>query len=186
MKLFKKIFNTKRRVLLLAAAALVSLTVGGVFGYIMAQTEPIANNFNPVAVTCKVEENDFQGVVKENVCIRNTSEIPAYIRVATVATWVDPDGNVLAKAPVEGIDYAVVWGTENWAKGSDGFWYYTKPVAAADATTQLINTMAVNQAPEGYQLRLQILAVAIQAEPDRAVTQAWGVTVDENGTITPN
>lgn len=183
MRIWKRITNRKRRVLLLAAVAVIVFSAGGVWAYIAAQTPEIANTFQPVTVTCQVVEK-FDGALKENASVRNTGDIPGYIRAMTVATWVDEDGKVLSTAPVEGVDYSVQWGNNGWLKGSDGFWYYTKPVAPGENTPALITTMTANQAPEGYQLRMQILAVAIQADPPRAVMEAWGVNVTD-GILTP-
>jgi len=173
----------KRRVLLLLAAAALLLAAGGVYAYITAQTAPVTNRFDPVEVTCQVEET-FDGTVKENVCIRNTGDINGFIRAAVIVTWVDGDGKVLSTAPVEGADYTVVWGSDLWLKGSDGFWYHSRAVAPGSATSQLIHTLTPGTCPEGYTLQVQILATAIQADPPAAAENAWGVTVS-GYTITP-
>ena len=178
MGIFNKI-GKKQWVLILSLTAVLLVAAGSVFGYIMAQTPEVKNTFDPVVVTCAVEEQ-FDGVVKQDVCIRNTGDVDAYIRAMVLINWADPDGKVLAADPVEGIDYVVQWGDARWVKGNDGFWYYTEKVVSQEATADLIETLTVNESVEGYQLMVQILATAIQAEPITVVENTWGVTVDQN------
>lgn len=173
----------KAVVLLLAAVCLLSAAVGGVYAYLRAQTPPLTNRFDPVEVTCAVEE-DFDGVTKQNVSIRNTGDIDAYIRAAVVVNRADEDGNLLTPAPLEGTDYTVTWGNSDWVKGSDGFWYYRRAVAAGAATANLIETLTPVTAGQGVHLQVQIVATAIQAAPATAVQEAWGVTVT-GGIVTP-
>ena len=170
-------------VVITAAVLLLTAAVGGVYAYITAQTPPLENQFDPVEVTCAVEES-FDGQTKQDVAIRNTGDIAAYIRAAVVVTWADDDGNVWAQAPVEGTDYDVAWGSGDWAIGSDGFWYHRRAVAAGDTTADLIRTVSAVSAPKGYHLQVQVLATAIQASPDEAVEEAWNVTVSD-GNVTP-
>lgn len=169
---------------ILAAVVLLSATVGGVYAYILAQAPSLTNRFDPVKVTCAVEES-FDGVTKEHVAVRNTGDIPAYIRAALVFTWVDDDGKVSATAPMDGIDYTVVWGDSRWVKGSDGYWYYREAVSPQMLTADLIRLVtAAADAPRGYHLQVQVIATAIQATPADAVQEAWGVTVTD-GMVTP-
>ena len=181
MGIFKKI-GKRQWALILSAATILLIAAGGAFGYIMAQTDKVENTFNPVVVTCAVEEK-FDGSVKEDVCIRNTGDIDAYIRAIVLINWADPEGNVLAADPVEGIDYMVQWGDARWIKGGDGFWYYTEKVASQATTADLIEKLTVSKNVEGYQLMVQILATAIQADPPEVVQQVWGVNVSQYGLI---
>ena len=134
-------------------------------------------------MTCKVEES-FDGAVKQNVRIRNTGDIDAFIRAMPVFTWVDGEGKVLSDVPVAGTDYNIELGSEQWKKGSDGFWYFSAAVAPNGTTEQMIQSVTPLKAPAGYQLQVQIIATAIQADPPAAAESAWGVTVSGQ-TITP-
>lgn len=150
--------------------------VGGTFAYLIANTETLSNQFVPAKVSCTVEEV-FENGVKEDVRIKNTGNIDAYIRAAVVVTFVSDDGKVLAKTPEEGVDYTVTWSASDWQKGSDGYWYHKKAVAPEDTTAVLIETATVISAPNGYRLNIQIFATAIQSQPETSVQEAWGVDV---------
>ncbi len=179
----KKI-NRKLVAIALLCLCIVAGAVGSVAAYLTSRTEPVTNEFVPAKVTCVVEET-FEGGVKNDVKIRNTGNIDAYIRACVVVTFVSDDGKVLATAPQEGTDYMVVWNPHGWVKGSDGYWYHEKAVAPDNATTVLIESASVISAPEGYRLDIQIIASAIQSEPYRAVQEAWGIT-PINGELIPN
>lgn len=167
----------KQWALIFSAVCLLLATVGGVYAFLFAETDPLTNRFDPVVVTCAVEEQ-FDGNVKRDVCIRNTGDIDAFIRAAVIINWVGADGKVLSKAPVAGTDYNVTWSEDGWVQSSDGFWYYRTAVASGDATAMLIQQIAPTNAPEGYSLQVQILATAIQADPPEAVENAWGVSAN--------
>ena len=175
--------SMKTWVLLLLLLAIVLSAIGGAYAYITAKTQEISNRFEPVKVTCKVEES-FDGAVKQDVRIRNTGDIDGFIRAMPVFTWVDGAGKVLATAPVAGTDYTIEWGSDQWKKGSDGYWYYSTAVAPNATTEQLIKSVTPVSVPVGYQLQAQIIATAIQADPPAAAQGAWGVTVTGNA-ITP-
>ena len=156
----------KRAVVLLTAVALLfAAAVGGTIAYLMAQTSEVVNTFTPTNIDISVEE-EFSGNVKENVVIRNNGNIPAYIRAMIIVTWQDEHGNVHAQKPVEVTDYTLVLGNSPWKKENDGFYYYQYPVAAEGITADLISscTPVEGKAPAGYNLHVEILAQAIQAD----------------------
>ena len=162
---------------------IIAGTVGGVYAYLTAKTDPISNEFVPAKVSCLVEE-DFAEGVKSNVKVRNTGNIDAYIRAVVVATFVSEDGKVLAIAPKESVDYFIQWGDDGWIKGQDGYWYHTKPVKPEETTVPLIESAYELSVPDGYRLHLQILATGVQSDPAIAVQEAWGVSVN-NGELLP-
>ena len=181
---FKKL--NKRAVLTVALCLLISFgAVGGVWAYLTSKTDTKSNSFVPGKVTCLVEE-EFHDGMKSNVQVRNTGNVNAYIRVAVVATFVSDDGKVHATAPLEGSDYNVVWANDQWKKGSDGFWYHSSAVSPGALTGTLIEEATqLKPAPDGFYLNLQIVASAVQSEPEDAVKEAWGIT-PVNDTILPN
>ena len=162
---------------------IIAGTVGGVYAYLTAKTDPISNEFVPAKVSCLVEE-DFAEGVKSNVKVRNTGNIDAYMRAVVVATFVSEDGKVLATAPKESVDYFIQWGDDGWIKGQDGYWYHTKPVKPEETTVPLIESAYELSVPDGYRLHLQILATGVQSDPTIAVQEAWGVSVN-NGELLP-
>lgn len=156
----------------------VSGAVGGSVAWLTAGDKPVTNTFEPVKVSCRVVEEKFDENtgVKTNVRVANTSDIPAYIRVRLVSSRTNGDGAILAG---ETALPAFTPGDGWFLNESDGYYYYSRPVAPERETGALIGsvTLAPGQA-------LEVLAEAIQGEPDRAVEEAWGVTVDADGAIT--
>lgn len=182
----KRAFTLTHLVLLLSAVALIASGVLFTGSYLKMQTPDVPNEFVPVKVTCAVEEV-FDGETKKDVCIRNTGDVTGFIRAAVVFNWVREDGAVLSVKPQEGVDYSVLWSDDPaWVLGSDGFWYYTEAVPSGEPTGVLIRSLVCGDtAAEGYQLQVQILATAIQAEPSTVAETVWGVQV--NGSkLTPN
>lgn len=149
--------------------------VGTTLAWIFDATEEIENLFTPTKVTTPVDEN-FDGEVKEEVKVENTGDISAYIRVQVIFTWQNDDGEVHMSVPVAGTDYSITWKKDGWAE-KDGYYYYTSPVEPGDATGVLFTDCKPvdGKAPEGYKLCVEVLSEGIQAEPDSAVEEAWGV-----------
>lgn len=174
-------------VLVVSVLALVLAVAGGTLAWLTANSGPVTNTFTPAQVTCTVEET-FDGTTKSDVKIKNTSNIDAYIRAYVVVTWKDAQGNVYGK-PVKDTDYTIEYATgTGWDKGSDGYYYYTSPVAANDSLTGVLITKCepvADKAPAGYDLSVEIIAEAIQSLPTTTVTSVWPVTVDANGALAP-
>ena len=175
--------NKKAAILIALCCLLAFSSVSGVVAYFVSKPDSLINRFIPATVSCAVTEQ-FQDGIKRDVKIQNTGNVDAYVRVAVVATFQSGD-KVLATAPQEGVDYTVTWTGIGWEQGSDGFWYYTNPVAPGEFTGQLIESASAISAPEGAQLNLQIIATAIQSNPEDAVKEAWGIT-PVNGKLLPN
>lgn len=161
-----------RAILVIAVAALVcALGAAGAVAFLIDTTKPVKNTFDPSKVTCEVEET-FDGTTKTNVQIKNTGDIPAYIRVALVTYFVDGEGNVDGSRTATIPDFKMGAG---WVKHGD-YYYFTKPVAAGELTdTALIDSITL----ENGQV-VEVIASAIQSEPAKAVGEAWGVTIAEN------
>ena len=176
--------KTKKIIIIIVAILLVVSTATGItLAYIITDTSPVENSFTRVYVSCEVEEN-FDKITKSNVKIKNTGDITAYIRATFIVTWTDDNNNVLGQMPVKNTDYSLTLGSDKWALGSDGFYYYTVPVAAGTSTEILISAITlINTAPSGYSLSVHVAGTAIQAEPEKAVTSAWNVQIQSNGTL---
>ena len=185
----KKRISVKKTMLIVSAVLLIAVAIGTTTAFLVDETPPLTNTFQPVSVSCAVQESfDPTTNLKKDVSVKNTGDIPAYVRATVVVTWVSEDGNTTyGGAPVAGVHYTVVMGQNGWQQGSDGFYYCTAAVEAGGTTPILLAsaTPVAGQAPEGYRLSVQIVASAIQADPAEAVTSAWsGVTVRSDGTIT--
>ena len=152
---------------LLALVLILVCTVGGTVAYLVAHTDPVTNTFTPGKVSCRVEEkfNDAN-TVKTEAVIRNTGNVPAYIRVAVVANTIDAQGNItgMETLPTDWLN------DEYWTKIGD-FYYYKGVVQPDDVTADLLKT--------GIDLtgiQVTILASAIQSMPDAAVEDAWNMS----------
>lgn len=181
---------------LLALALAGALAAGGTVAWLSASTGTVTNEFEPGEVTTDIVES-FDGGAKRDVEIKNTGNVPVYVRAKVIVNWTDAAGNVVASVPgnysyeVEGAsgeaasldDLKPVSG---WAKGRDGFWYYTTALAEkgaeGDATTALIGSiaskatgLAQGESPE-YFLSVDVLSEAVQALPDSAFNGVWGTS----------
>ena len=162
----------------------ITIAGGATIAYITSVTPEIDNSFLPVYVDCRVVE-EFTGTVKSNVSVENTGDIKAYVRAVFVVMWMADDGSVYGIPPTEGLDYNVVFGSDLWVLGSDGFYYYTLPVDPGVTTAAMIDSLTIlANPPEGHKLNVHVAATAIQAEPGDVVGDAWGATVDSNGRLT--
>ena len=185
----------KPRVLLIAVTLIATLAVGGTVAWLAVSTRAVENSFQASQVTSKVDEN-FNGSVKSNVRIQNTGDIDAYIRVTLVPTWQDDDGYAVAvSASLSDLTFTGLPGNE-WAQGSDGYYYCKNPISPQDYTGYLFTKATVNTTSAGYQagyhMNLQILCDAIQAKGGTAAGTAaveaagWPVTVNTNGSLNAN
>lgn len=161
-----------------ALALMLVLSVGGTVAYLSTATGSVTNTFTPTPVECSIVEPNWQNgkITKNDVFIQNTGKADAHIRATIVVTWQDAAGNVYGQVPVEGEgkDYVLKINKSSWREGSDGYWYC---IAAGNSDTQtavLIDSCTALTSLDGYTLNVDILAQAIQAEPDAAAIAAWG------------
>lgn len=169
-------FRWKRSGILLAAViVLLAGAVGGTWAFLVAQSEPVQNNFTYAHVRCTIKEK-FDGTTKSDVQIQNTGDIPAYIRARIVVTWKDAYGNVSSTVPVKNTDYTIAFNEKDWTQ-QGGYWYCNTAVDVGGETPVLITKCEKKgNAPKDYDLSVEILADAIQSEPASAVTEAWKYT----------
>lgn len=166
---------------IVAIALLLTLTVGGTIAWLITKTEPVTNTFTPSSVSCTVTEN-FKGTTKSNVNVKNTGNIPAFIRVKLVTYRTNDDGQHIGGTA----DIPKFEPGNGWVQ-YEGYYYYTSPVQpgaapAADLISSITLTGSYNDADGGKQA-IDVMAEAIQSVPASAVQEAWGVTIS-NGTVT--
>lgn len=169
-----------RAVLLLVSLVLVlSAAIGGTLGYLTGQVS-VTNTMQVGEFTTEIDEDTENGV-KSNVTVQNTGDYDAYIRAVVVVTWQNEKGEVYPATPVANKDYTIEYGNQ-WSEHG-GFYYYNGVVGAKQSTSDLINSCKPEEgkAPEGYDLNVEILASAIQAEPAQAVQDAWEMRYDVTG-----
>ena len=176
--------TASRKVIVLAIAVvlLLSATVTGTLMYLVSKTTAVTNTFEPATVTCEVQEN-FDGTVKKDVTVKNTSNIDAYLRVKLVTYRVNDKGERIGgTAAIPSFTPG-----EGWFE-KDGFYYYNKPGAPdAKPATDLIGSSGITlkeytDADGGRQV-IEVIAEAIQSVPTSVVKEYWNVTVDANGVI---
>ena len=170
-------------VCILACAA-----VSGSLAWLISAPGPVVNEFIPGEVTIEVDEK-FDASTKSDVRIKNTGNVPAYIRVALVPAWVDDEGNIAAKPASLKLDCDITWGEDgngyeaDWFIGSDGF-YYCKTVIEPDGSTPiLIKSCTVKDGEHEYDFELQVIASAVQSLPTSTVETVWPVVVCTDGTL---
>lgn len=174
----------KALILMVSLVAILAVSVGGVLAWLATSSKDVTNTFAPGDTKIEIEE-DFDGRTKKNVYVTNKGNIPVYIRANLVFTWKDSADNIIEK-PADAT-LTVDYGNGDWVKGSDGFWYYTKPVAADGGKTTNLIERATIKFPEGkgYKMDLEVMAQSIQAEPTNAVVDSWDAvkSVDANGSL---
>ncbi len=175
----KRRFQTKITVLCASLSLAVCCVIGGTLAWLTAKTEPVENKFNPAQVNCKVQE-DFDSAtgVKENVQIKNTSDIPAYIRVRLVGYNKDAEGHIVGDI-AEWLKDIPVKINESWFKAGN-YYYYKFPVEPGEFTDNLIDSCILQDGQV-----LEILAEAIQSQPSDTIESAWAeVKAAEDGNLT--
>lgn len=173
--------NMKKKsiLLLISVAVLLIGAVGATVAYLTTQTTPIENTFTPAEVGVEVDD-DVAGHIKKNVTVRNTKDVPVYVRVAVVANWCDANGNIMAYGEDASGNPVTPWNEYDKieeAAGSkwtyhNGYFYYSD-VVNANTTVTFFDEYAAPAGPDGAHLEMDIIAQAIQAEPTDAVEEAW-------------
>ncbi len=170
--------------LALSAVLLVALAIGGTLAWLTARSENVTNSFTVGHVSCEVTEN-FNKTTgeKENVNVKNTGDVPAYIRVKLVTYRTNDQGqHIGGTAELPSFTLG-----ENWVEYG-GYYYYTLPVAAGEKpTANLTDSMTLTAGyddADGGKQAVDVMAEAIQSVPAQAVGEAWGVSISE-GSVTP-
>lgn len=168
--------NNKTGTLVLSLLLVVTLAISGTLAYLVTKSDPVENKFTPSHVACQVTE-DFNGTIKSNVNVTNTGDTDAYIRVKLVSYRVNAQGqHIGGTAAVPSFTPG-----ENWKLHTDGYYYYTLPVAPgeepkADLIGSIDLTGSYDDADGGSQV-IEVMAEAIQSGPAYAVGQSWGVSI---------
>ena len=168
--------SNKAGTMFLSLLLVVTLAISGTVAYLVTKSEPVENKFTPSHVACQVTE-DFDGTTKSNVNVTNTGDTDAYIRVKLVSYRVNAQGqHIGGTAAVPSFTPG-----ENWKLHTDGYYYYTLPVAPgeepkADLIGSFDLTGSYDDADGGSQV-IEVMAEAIQSGPAYAVGQSWGVSI---------
>lgn len=177
----------QKRKLFLLTGLVLSLLVCAAVSTVAWLTvrDQTANPFTVGAVQAEIQESFPEPyTVKSDVSVKNTGDVPVYIRATVSIYWQNEDGSVSAQLPKEDADYDIQWGSSsNWVKQGDVY-YYTLPVKRNQSTDILIDhCKQLQPSADGKTLVVDVLAQVIQSTPTDAVQNAWGATVDSNGQL---
>lgn len=177
-----------KRSLVLVVSLLVMMLVvaGGTLAWLSTKVTPITNTFYPSTVSCGVTEDfDSSTGVKKNVNVQNTGDIDAFIRVKLVTYRTNDAGqHIGGTATIPTFTLGA-----DWVKFGE-YYYYTKPVAPNQKPeTNLTDSMTlIGSYPDtdGGKQAIDVMAEAIQSLPEKAVGEAWGVTISPGGVVAYN
>jgi len=173
--------NGNWQIILVSILMVVLILTGTVAAYMFRRSGIKENHFTPAKVDCYVHEvTDTPVTQKTSITVQNIGIIDAYIRVRFVSYWVDSDGNIVAKPSVMP-DIALA---DGWIKGENDTYYCKNKVSKNNYTAEMLSEPILLVAEDGYFQVIDVFAEAIQAQPSKAVTESWGVSVDADGVIT--
>lgn len=185
----KKAFSGRMAIV---SSIVALILVGATIAYMFSVGKTIVNKFNPGSIDVEVWEKtdaDTKTIIK----LTNTGTTNAFVRASIVTYYVDADKNVVGSVPATLSTFNL---SANWEKGSDGYYYYKKPVAPGNLTDNLfastddkIKLTPIQQKVDSktvtYYQVVEVFAEAIQSAPANAVKDAWGTgfSIDSNGNL---
>lgn len=181
--------TTTLMVILILTLMLAAVTVPMAMSYLTSSPDELENTFTDPYVPPQITEV-FDGEIKENIQIRNTGNVDAYIRAALVIQAKAKSGDILAYSPVPGTDYTLSALGANWFKHGD-YYYFKHPVppgALTDVMFSQIKALKIPLKTVGgvhYYLNIDVASQSIQALPPGAVESAWPVTVGAGSILEP-
>lgn len=115
---------------------------------------------------------------RENIRIKNVGNSPIYIRATILYYFQNSDGQIIDGVPVQNADYSLIFSSsENWVKGSDGYYYYKSIINPEEITDNLIDRCLDLNNDINKLFMVDVTVQAIQATPISAVKEAWNVNV---------
>lgn len=162
----------------LAVVAVVGLLIGafaatGVLASLFDTTSVVENKFETVDLSNEIHVIQHRSV-GDQYTVANDGNLPVYVRLKVVMNWVDESGNPMMYPPEGTYDLKI---GANWTQLSDtsdpqdGYWYYNKILEPGEETDPLITKITV----DGGEIELTLLAETIQMNPEKAVSDAWGM-----------
>ena len=170
----------ERNIPLILLIGLISFGFLGTIAYLSSIS--LAKNTWKVAKVSNEVKETFHNKIKENVSIKNTGDIPTYVRAKIVISYEDNDGIILDDEPVLNTDYSLTLSNStNWIyNANDGFYYYKNIVNPNTETDILIRECKELTTNTDKVLTVDIISQNIQANPTSAVEEAWNVVVSNN------
>ena len=198
--------KTRSNKLLTALAVVIVLvivvtSISAVVAYMIKRSDEVKNTFVPAKIDYDVVEN-FDKEIKTSVKVQSTSNVDTYIRVKVITYWKDSKGNIVGRtSPTVGFgaDNSGAWkyNADDWLyDAANQTFYYKKPLEVGKTTNDILalgggfTGIALDSVTEGgdvkftYHPVVTFIVEGVQANPNNAVTECWGVTLDSNGNIT--
>lgn len=151
--------NKRKKVILVICFLSLCLTVGITSAFLMSSntkinTFNIGSNESKIVETFNPPEKINKGdVVTKDVKVKNIGS-KSYIRMFVAIS--DSD---LAKK------FTIDFNTNDWTKGSDGYYYYNKVVNKGESTTSLFNKLTfVDDLKNGSGLKIICYSESVQAQ----------------------
>ena len=176
----KNKFSKKKVLIILLILLVTSLVVGTVAYYFVLNSK--SNIFTEGTIKLEIIENfNSENNIKENVLIKNTGNSPIYIRVAILYLFENNDGQIIEDIPIKDTDYTINFSSSNnWVLNSDGYYYYKYPIEPGSNTDILIDNCKQIKEYDDKSFIVDVLAQAIQTNPNKAVKEAWNINVEDN------
>lgn len=169
----------KTTALILSLCLIFTAVVGGTLAYLFDKTDSVNNTFIPAHVTTDITE-DFDGEVKKNVNVKNTGDIDVYVRVKLVTYRVNDEGQHIGGTA----EIPAFTPGANWVKYGEYYYYTLKVAPGSSPATALIGSEGIKLVSytdsDGGKQVIEVMAEAIQAEPEAAVGEAWNVKISPN------
>jgi len=128
-----------------------------------------------------VENNDLNNAIRENIRIKNIGNSPMYIRVSLIYYFENENGSIIKDEPLIDSDYTLEYSTSsNWIKSSEEYYYYKLILYPDEETDNLIETLEEIDKEDSKIFKMDMAVQAIQANPSRAVIEAWNVSIEDN------
>ena len=184
----------KKWIFSMLAILILAALVPTAYAFMFRKSQTVSNNFSPATVTCQVAETMSTVTqsgktydAKTSVKIQNTGNVKAWIKVQLVFYWQDSKGVAVGKDIELPADFVQDYIHSGWISGGNHTYYYELPVDSLAFTPELLKKSIVlhpvNEPHNGvdyiYYPVVEVIAEAIQSEPENVVESSWNVTVTD-------
>lgn len=190
-----KTSKIKKKPLIFILLLLLTVAVGSTFAYYYSEVV-IPNKFKTMTYNVAIEEkfNNTWGKKEVTFVNKGDTNTSVVIRINYNELWLDDEGS---NASLSNKAYGMDVVTKNWTdefnndfvKGDDGWYYYTK-VLDANQSVKVLNSIALNESAirgsayydeyKKYTYELDFNIEAIQADGS-AIESNWGKVVNISG-----
>lgn len=200
------VISMKKKIILIITLVIVNalLLIPAINAYMFKRVSTQKNTFevadifttDPVVETVtNMKLGTEEVTAKESIKIKNTGNVPEYLRIKLITYWEDSKGNIVGRAS-EDLDFEA---SSDWIYDiKNDVYYYKYVVNPGDKTNEFLGTnqriimkhveetveyQSITITYDYYQV-VEVHVEGIQANPATAVETRWGVTLDANGVIT--